>query len=61
MHPAPNDKPDQITVAGSSKKKQKWRFSFFFRVQISENVSLKSVPRSTWVVIGWIGMNLDAF
>ena len=59
MHPAPNDEPDQITVADSSSKNtQKCRF---LRVQISENVSLKSVPRSTWVVIGWIGMNLDAF
>ena len=59
MHPAPNDKPDQITVADSSKKTPK--NVVFFRVQIFENVSLKSVPRSTWVLVGWIGTNLDAF
>ena len=60
MHPAPNDEPEQIPVADSSQKTPQ-KVVFFFRVQISENVSLKSVPRSTWVVIGWIGMNLDAF
>ena len=59
MHPAPNDEPNQIPVADSSQKTSK--NVVFFSVQISENVSLKSVPRSTWVVIGWIGMNLDAF
>ena len=59
MHPAPNDEPNQIPVADSSQKT--FQKDVFFRVQISENVSLKSVPRSTWVVLGWIGMNLDAF
>ena len=59
MHPAPNDEPNQIPVADSSQKTTK--NVVFFRVQISENVSLKSVPRSTWVVLGWIGTNLDAF
>ena len=38
------------------KNSQKHRF---FRVHTSENVFLKSVPRSTW--LGWGGMNLDAF
>ena len=57
MHPAPNDEPHQILVADSSKKTTK--DPVIFRVHISENVSLKSVPRSTW--LGWIGMNLDAF
>ena len=59
MHPAPNDEPNQIPVADSSQKTSK--NVVFFRVQISENVSLKSVPRSTWVLVGWIGTNLDAF
>ena len=59
MHPAPNDEPEQILVADSSQKTP--NNVVFFRVQISENASLKSVPRSTWVVLGWIGMNLDAF
>ena len=59
MHPAPNDEADQIAVVDSCQKHPK--NVALFRVQISENVSLKSVPRSTWVVIGWIGMNLDAF
>ena len=59
MHPAPNDEPEQIPVADSSQKTT--QNDVFFRVQISEDVSLKSVPRSTWVVLGWIGMNLDAF
>ena len=57
MHPAPNDEPNQIPVADSFQKKN----AVFFRVHISKNVSLKSVPRSTWVVLGWIGTNLNAF
>ena len=62
MHPAPNDEPDQITVADSSQKNvHKCRFSFFQGAKFSEDVCLKSVPRSTWVVLGWIGTNLDAF
>ena len=32
-----------------------------FQLQISEENHLKSVPRSTWVLLGWIGTNIDAF
>ena len=58
MHPAPNDEPDQIPVTDSSQMKKP--IIFVFRVLISENVRNRVSPRSTWVVLGWIGMNLES-